>query len=51
MVFTSSISNPDVWFNLSIDKDGNQYYIYILVYVDGIIIVEKEPRKFISFFM
>ena len=33
------------------DKDGNQYYTIILIYVDDVIILDKDPHKFISMLM
>ena len=33
------------------EKDGNQYYTYILFYIDDILIVDKDPRKFMSMLM
>ena len=41
MGFTSFITNPDIWFNSSTEKYINQYYTYILVYVDDIIIMDR----------
>ena len=41
MGFISSLSDPYVWVKASTERDKNWYYIYILVYVDDIIIVEK----------
>ena len=51
MGFTSLLANPDICFKVSTDKDSNQYYKYILVYVDDIIIVDKDSHKFISMLM
>ena len=51
MEFTSSPTYPGVWFKVWKDKDVNQYCTYILVYVDDIPIVNKDPRKFISMLM
>ena len=41
--FQSYLSDPDVWFKAEKYKSGNEYYTYILVYVDDLIIVEKYP--------
>ena len=51
MEFTYFLVDIDVWFKASTDKDGNQYYTYILVYVYGILIVERDPCKFIYMLM
>ena len=44
----SSLADPGVWLKAATDKTGNEYYTYILVYVDDLIIVEKDPRKYMS---
>ena len=51
MGFTSLIANTDVWFKASTEKYGNQYYTYIFVQVDDIIIVEKDHSKLMSTLM
>ena len=33
------------------EKYGNQYYTYILVYVDEVQIIDKDPHKFIYVLM
>ena len=37
----SSLADTSVWFKVTKDKTGNEYYIYILVYVDDFLIVDK----------
>ena len=34
-----------------INRNVNQYYTYILVYVDTIIIMDKDPNKFMYMLM
>ena len=51
MVFTSLVADPDVWFKAPTEKYGNQYCTYILVYVDDILIVDKDPHKFMYMLM
>ena len=46
MGFTSSLADPDVWMKPAIDNQGNKYYAYILVYVDDILVIDKDPRKY-----
>ena len=51
MGFSYLIAAPVLWFKASTYKYGNQYYTYILVCVDGIIIVDKQPCNFMSVLM
>ena len=44
----SSLADPGVWLKAATDKTGNEYYTYILVYVDDLLIVEKDPRKYMA---
>ena len=46
--FKSSLADPDVWYKPAIDKNGNKYYTYILVYVDDILVVDKTPMKYMT---
>ena len=49
--FKSSIADPDVWLRPAIKPDGEQYYEYILVYVDDILSIShdaKEPMRAIQ---
>ena len=39
MEFLSLLDDPYIWFKAPMDKYGNQYYTYILFYIDDIIIV------------
>ena len=41
--FQSSLADSDVWFKSETGKDGNEYFTYILVYVDDLLVVEKYP--------
>ena len=43
LVFQSSLADPYIWLKAATDKARNEYYTYILVYVDDFIIVEKYP--------
>ena len=43
--FKSSLSNPYLWMKSSITSSGSKYYEYILVYVDDILMVDKDPYK------
>jgi hypothetical protein len=44
MGFTPSYADPDVWYKPAIKEDGFEYYEYILVYVDDILVVSAAPR-------
>ena len=46
--FTSSLADPDVWYKASIDSRGNEYYSYILVYVDDILVIDENPMRFMQ---
>ena len=46
--FQSYLANPNIWFKAETDKSGNEYYTYILVYVDDLLIVDKYPRKYMA---
>ena len=46
--YTSSLADPDVWYKPSKDKLGNEYYSYILVYVDDILVIDENPRKYMK---
>ena len=41
--FQSSLADPYVCFKSETEKTGNEYYTYILVYVDHFLIVDKYP--------
>ena len=42
--FKSSLADPDVWMKDMIDSEGNEYYAYILVYVDDILVLDYKPQ-------
>ena len=43
--FKSSLADPDLWYKPMTDKNGFEYYAYILVYVDDLLIIMKEPQE------
>ena len=43
--FKSSISDPDVWLRPATKPDGEQYYEYMLVYVDDILCISHDPMR------
>ena len=48
MGFQSSLADPDVWLKAETSSIGFKYYAYILVYVDDILIIDKNPRKYMD---
>ncbi|GFH61944.1 pol protein [Chaetoceros tenuissimus] len=46
--FKSCLADPDLWYKACIDSDGNEYYSYILVYVDDLLIIDKNPKRFME---
>ena len=48
MGFKSSIANPDVWLRPAIKSDGEEYYEYILVYVDDILAISVRAREILQ---
>ena len=43
MKYKPTISDPDVWFRPAIKADGEEYYEYILVYVDDLLAISIDP--------
>ena len=48
MGFTSSLADPDLWYKPATKKDGSEYYSYILVYVDDVLIIDEAPKQFME---
>lgn len=48
MGFKSCLADPDVWYKPMTKSDGTEYYAYILVYVDDVLIVDHNPKQFMS---
>ena len=42
--FRPSLADPDLWYRPMIAINCTIYYAYILVYVDNILIIEKNPE-------
>jgi hypothetical protein len=42
--FTSCLADPDVWFRAAKKPDGYEYYEYILVYVDDILVLSHQGK-------
>ena len=43
--FKYSLSESDLWTKASITSSGSKYYAYILVYVDDILIIDKDTSE------
>jgi Reverse transcriptase (RNA-dependent DNA polymerase) len=48
MGFLSSIADPDVWLRAAIKGDGEEYYEYVLMYVDDILVISIDPRSILE---
>ena len=46
--FQSTLADPDVWLRAASKGDGDQYYEYVLMYVDDILAISCEPRKILE---
>ena len=46
--FKSSLVDPNLWYKPMITSDGIDYYAYILVYVDNILIIDKNSGQFMD---
>ena len=46
--FKPTLADPDVWLKPETDALGSQYYSYILVYVDDILIIHKSPNEYME---
>jgi Reverse transcriptase (RNA-dependent DNA polymerase) len=42
--FQSSLVDPDVWLLAAIKSDGEEYYEYVLMYVDDILAISDDPE-------
>ena len=42
--YTSSLADADVWFRPAVKDTGEQYYEYVLVYVDDILAISMTPQ-------
>ena len=46
--FQSTLADPDVWLRAASKGDGEQYYEYVLMYVDDILAISCEPRAILE---
>jgi hypothetical protein len=43
--FFSSHADPDVWLRLSKQSTGEEYYKYVLLYVDDVLVIFESAEK------
>ena len=43
--YTSCSADPDVWLRPAVNNDGSTYYEYLLLYVDDVLAISKNPNK------
>lgn len=48
MRFQYSYTDTDFWLKSNTKPDGNQYYTYIMVYIDDILIVFHDPSRYMN---
>ena len=46
--FKSSLADPDLWYKAETSPDGFKYYSYIMVYVDDILIISKNTKRYMA---
>ena len=46
--FKSSFADMDVWYKPSVKASGEEYYTYLLVYVDDLLCIDERPRKYMD---
>jgi hypothetical protein len=46
--FKSSLADPDVWYKASITSTGHEYYSYILVYIDDILVIDENLIQYMK---
>ncbi len=45
MGYQSCLADPDVWMKARVKPSGEEYWEYVLAYVDDILVISHEPRK------
>jgi hypothetical protein len=48
MGYRPSFADPDVWIWPAVKPDGSEYYEYILCYVDDVLCISADPKKFMK---
>ncbi|MGH7974101.1 MAG: hypothetical protein ACREBR_01145 [bacterium] len=47
--FKSSLGDPDVWLRSAVKDDGTEYYEYILVYIDDLLIISAKSDNILTY--
>jgi hypothetical protein len=42
------LADPDVWYKPAVKVNGDEYYVYILIYTDDLLIVAEDPQKYMD---
>jgi len=50
MGFTASLADPGVWYRAATKPDGTEYYEYLIVYVDDILVLSHCPKDVMKMF-
>ena len=48
MNFENCMADHDLWFHADVDGEQNEYYTYICIYVDDVLIVSHQPSKYMD---
>ena len=48
--FCSSLADPDLWRKPKVKPNGQKYYAYILVYIDNILVIDNDPKKYMTMY-
>ena len=46
--FKSSPADPDMWLRPAIKPDGEDYYEYVLMYLDDILAISRDPTEILK---
>ena len=46
--FKSSLVDPDAWYKPSVKSTSEEYYTYLLVYVDDLLCIDECPQKYMD---
>ena len=46
--FRSSVADPDVWLRPALKPDGEEYYEYVLIYVDNVMAISHDTERIIQ---